>query len=176
MNIKSVTRTSITTIALVLTITCAAGAIPVGTVEIKHTGFGASGLLRVWGGGLYGSYVRGGIYTLDKTGSTGEGDLWHDGPLGSFCIENCVEKVTYWPAQAGAPSQPVVTSSGITDFNESFPRRINAFLEDVTNEVPRANLRASGRDALATLEYTWAAMQSYEQGGILVRPHPLPPP
>jgi hypothetical protein len=40
--------------------------------------------------------------------------------------------------------------------------------------VPREELRASGRDALAALEYTWAAMESYEQGGILVRPHPLP--
>jgi hypothetical protein len=41
--------------------------------------------------------------------------------------------------------------------------------------VPKDALRASGRDALATLEYTWAAIQSYEQGGILVRPNPLPP-
>ena len=48
-------------------------------------------------------------------------------------------------------------------------------MEDVTNGVPRSQLRASGRDALATLEYTWAAIESYEQGGILVRPNPLPP-
>jgi len=47
-------------------------------------------------------------------------------------------------------------------------------LEDVTNQVPLNQIRASGRDALATLEYTWAAIESYEQGGILVRPHPLP--
>ncbi len=44
----------------------------------------------------------------------------------------------------------------------------------MTNGVPREELRASGRDALAALEYTWAAMESYEQGGIMVRPHPLP--
>ena len=30
------------------------------------------------------------------------------------------------------------------------------------------------RDALATLEYTWAAIESYENGGVLVRPHALP--
>lgn len=73
---------------LVLAITCAAGAVPVGTVDIEHTGYGAGGYLRVWGGGLYGSYVRGGVYMLDKTGGTGQGDdLWLNGPLESFCIE-----------------------------------------------------------------------------------------
>jgi hypothetical protein len=64
--------------------------------------------------------------------------------------------------------------TGITEFSETFPLRIHAFLEDVTNGVHREDLRASGHDALAALEYTWAAMESYEQGGILVRPHPLP--
>jgi hypothetical protein len=67
-----------------------------------------------------------------------------------------------------------VTDTGIKDFGQTFPRRIHAFLEDVTNTVPREKLRGSGRDALAALEYTWAVMESYEQGGILVRPHPLP--
>jgi len=45
----------------------------------------------------------------------------------------------------------------------------------VSNNVPRESLRGSGRDALAALEYTWAVMESYEQGGAMVRPHPLPP-
>ena len=48
-------------------------------------------------------------------------------------------------------------------------------LEDITNKVPKHQFRASGRDALAVLELTWGAMESYEQGGALVRPHPLPP-
>ena len=50
--------------------------------------------------------------------------------------------------------------TGITDFGATFPARIHAFLEDVTNGVPREQLRSSGRDALATLEYTWAAIES----------------
>ena len=65
--------------------------------------------------------------------------------------------------------------SGITDFGQTFPRRIHAFLEDVTNGVPQEDLRASGRDALAALEYTWAVIESYERAAQLVRPHPLPP-
>ena len=130
-------------------------------------------------------------YLLSQRGdaSFGLGGWWSvevAGTRGTFCIENCIEKVTYWAApqpagasdpaalQMGAAGGPVVTESGITDFGETFPLRIHAFLEDVTHGVPREELRASGRDALAALEYTWAAMESYEQGGILVRPHSLP--
>jgi hypothetical protein len=75
----------------------------------------------------------------------------------------------------GGSDGPEVTSSGITDFSQTFPRRIHAFLEDITAGVPRESLRASGRDALAALEYTWAVMESYERGGELVRPNALPP-
>jgi predicted dehydrogenase len=125
-------------------------------------------------------------YLLSQRGDAtfGLGGWWSievGGTRGTFCIENCIEKVTYWPGPKpgdagglGVEPKPVVTNSGIADFNETFPRRIHAFLEDITNKVPRESIRASGRDALATLEYTFAAIESYEQGGILVRPHALP--
>jgi predicted dehydrogenase len=117
-------------------------------------------------------------YLLSQRGDAayGLGGWWSlevAGTHGTFCIENCIEKVTYWPA--AKPGEPVVTDSGITDYGQTFPRRIHAFLEDITNGVWREDVRASGRDALAALEYTWAVMESYEQGGVLVRPHPLPP-
>jgi predicted dehydrogenase len=130
-------------------------------------------------------------YLLSQRGDAtyGLGGWWSlevAGTQGTFCIENCIEKVTFWPApgtgKAGDPSKmsggsadgPEVTSSGITDFGQTFPLRIHAFLEDITNGVPRESLRASGRDALAALEYTWAVIESYENGGALVRPHALP--
>ncbi|MEW6753770.1 MAG: Gfo/Idh/MocA family oxidoreductase [Candidatus Latescibacterota bacterium] len=128
-------------------------------------------------------------YLLSQRGDAtfGLGGWWSlevGGTRGTFCIENCIEKITFWPSpgtaaapeklQLGSAPAPVVTESGTSNFDETFPRRIHAFLEDVTAGVPRERLRASGRDALAALEYTWAAMESYEQGGILVRPHPLP--
>lgn len=127
-------------------------------------------------------------YLLSQRGDApfGLGGWWSlevAGTRGTFCIENCVEKVTYWPgirprdpvvAAAGA-NAPIVTHSGISDFMQTFPMRLHAFLEDVANGVPKESLRASGRDALAALEYTWAVIESYEQGGALVRPHPLPP-
>lgn len=109
------------------------------------------------------------------------------GTQGTFCIENCVEKFTFFPAPGAAgAAQPeklgigaappvLVHNTGVTDFGSTFPNRIHAFLEDVSNNVPKHLLRASGRDALATLEYTFSAIESFEEGGVLLRPAPLPP-
>ncbi|MBV9467687.1 MAG: hypothetical protein JOZ57_00405, partial [Abitibacteriaceae bacterium] len=131
-------------------------------------------------------------YLLSQRGdaSYGLGGWWSvevGGTHGTFCIENCIEKVSFWKApdkrgpglpgqyEPGASEAPEVTSSGTVDFGQTFARRIHAFLEDITNKVPPDQIRASGRDALAALEYTYAIIESYEQGGALVRPHPLPP-
>jgi predicted dehydrogenase len=99
------------------------------------------------------------------------------GTRGTFCIENCIEKLYYWKAGGatmGTLPPTETLDTGIKDFGQTFPRRLHAYLEDVSNGVFKEDIRASGRDALATLEYTWAVMQSYESGGEMVRPHPLP--
>ena len=125
-------------------------------------------------------------YLLSHRGDAvwGLGGWWScevAGSKGTFCIENCIEKLSYWsapkPGQSiglGQPPAPEVLDTGIKDFGATFPRRIHAFLEDVTHGVPHEHLRSSGRDALATLEYIWAVIESYEGGGGVVRPHPLP--
>jgi len=129
-------------------------------------------------------------YLISQRGDAayGLGGWWSievAGTRGTFCIENCIEKLTYWPAPSapprpekldmGQPGGAEEFNSGIADFGQTFPRRLHAFLEDVTNGVHKEDLRASGRDALAALEYTFAVIESYENGGELVRPHPLPP-
>ncbi len=99
------------------------------------------------------------------------------GTKGTFCIENCVEKLSYWPGGTAASQgsgEPEVFNTGITDFSTTFQNRLDAFIEDLTNKVPKEHLRSSGRDALATLEYTFAVIKSYEEGGATVRPEPLP--
>ncbi len=125
-------------------------------------------------------------YLLSQRGDAvwGLGGWWScevAGSKGTFCIENCIEKLTYWPAPKpgqsfglGEGPKAEILDTGIKDFGATFPRRIHAFLEDVTRGVPREHLRSSGRDALATLEYIFAVIESYENGGALVRPHPLP--
>ncbi len=121
-------------------------------------------------------------YLLSQRGDAmfGLGGWWSfemAGSKGTFCIENCVEKLTYWEgpkAPGEAPPEPVVFNSGVTDFGSTFPNRIHAYLEDVTNGVPKEHLRSNGRDALATLEYTFATIKSFEEGGAVIRPEPLP--
>lgn len=119
-------------------------------------------------------------YLLSQRGDAvwGLGGWWScevAGSKGTFCIENCVEKITYWPApKPDGTASPETINTGITDFNATFPARIHAFMEDVTNGVHYEHLRASGRDALATMEYIFAVIDSYEKGGALVQPHTLP--
>src|SRR4029077_7116109 len=93
-------------------------------------------------------------YLLSQRGdaSYGLGGWWSvevAGTRGTFCIENCIERVTYWkdpdsrgpgqPAdpQPSAPGSPVVTESGTHDFGQTFARRIHAFLEDISAGVPK---------------------------------------
>jgi len=126
-------------------------------------------------------------YLLSQRGDAtwGLGGWWSvevAGSKGTFAIENCTERLTYWPAPKpgesfglGEGPTPEIMDTGIKDFGATFPSRIHAYLEDVTNKVPYEHIRASGRDALATLEYIQAVIESYEEGGELVRPHPLPP-
>jgi predicted dehydrogenase len=128
--------------------------------------------------GIHVRFANGGIgYLLSQRGDAmfGLGGWWsyeHSGTRGTFCIENCVEKLHYWDIDAA--QNPETFDTGITDFGATFPARIHAWLEDLTNKVPLEHVRASGRDALATLTYTFAAMRSYEEGGALVVPEALP--
>ena len=122
-------------------------------------------------------------YLISQRGDAmfGLGGWWSyelAGTKGTFCIENCVEKLYYWNMENNTSMGtgiPEITDTGVKDFGATFPRRIHAYLEDLTNGVPKDYLRSSGRDALATLEYTFAAINSYEEGGALVRPASLPP-
>ncbi len=124
-------------------------------------------------------------YLLSQRGdaSYGLGGWWScevAGTRGTFVVENCIEKVSYWKAPRGGgvgqeEAPPEVTSSGTTDFGLTFKHRLDALVEDINNQVPLEQLRGSGHDALAALEITFAIIESYEQGGAMVRPHPLPP-
>ena len=58
-----------------------------GTVDIKHDGYGASGEIKFSGGGHQGKYTKAGVYKLQKSGSTGSGDLWDDTAIAGFCID-----------------------------------------------------------------------------------------
>lgn len=62
-------------------------ATPLGTVDIALDGFGAGDIITVWGGGREGISCYAGVYMLIKNDGTGQGDIWPDGAIGSFCID-----------------------------------------------------------------------------------------
>ncbi len=57
------------------------------TVDIVQDGFGAYNSIRTWGGGTSGDAVDAGVYTLNKTGDSGAGGAWRNGPVSGFCVE-----------------------------------------------------------------------------------------
>lgn len=59
----------------------------VGTVNIAHSGMGAKSTMLVWGGGHNGKNVKAGALIINKTGDTGQGNLWENGNMGVFCID-----------------------------------------------------------------------------------------
>ena len=75
------------------------------TVDIVHDGYGAYDAATVWGGGEYGTQVGAGVYTLNKTGDSGVGSTWRNGPVSGFCVE----------LNEAAPSQTARYSVGMPD-------------------------------------------------------------
>ncbi|MCH8193092.1 MAG: hypothetical protein IIA65_03625, partial [Planctomycetes bacterium] len=65
----------------------AADASPLGTVDIVRSGHGAGRDIDVDGGGWSGALGHAGVFMLEKTASSGAGDIWANGPIGGFCIE-----------------------------------------------------------------------------------------
>jgi hypothetical protein len=68
---------------------CAANAYTVDSVGVVSSSLGANELISVWGDGVDGSTtsVYSGVYNLEKSYGTGEGKLWADGPISTFCAE-----------------------------------------------------------------------------------------
>jgi hypothetical protein len=57
------------------------------TVDIEHGGYGAYSTTTFWAAGYSGDDVMAGVYLLNKTNSTGIGDIWHNGLVPGFCME-----------------------------------------------------------------------------------------
>jgi hypothetical protein len=81
-------KTSVVLCAVfVLVLPCSAKATTLGTLDVVHSGFGASDVVTIWGGGFSGVDVWSGVYMLDKSNGYNEGKLWPDGTIGAFCTE-----------------------------------------------------------------------------------------
>ena len=60
---------------------------PLGTVDIVRSGHGAGRTIDVYGSRWSGAQGRAGVYMLEKTASSGAGDIWANGAIGGLCIE-----------------------------------------------------------------------------------------
>jgi len=78
---------AITLAVITLTLTSIANAGLTGTIDVRHDGFGAVGMAKLWGGGLNGVNAKVGVYILNKSNGTGEGELWENGLIATFCLE-----------------------------------------------------------------------------------------
>ena len=87
MNLSTRTRCLLGFAAILSLPSWAAAEVSLGTVTIDHASLGASDALSVYGGGQDGADLYAGVYMLEKTGGTGMGTTWPNGPLPGFCIE-----------------------------------------------------------------------------------------
>ena len=90
-----------------------AGPSRANTVDIVSGGFGAYDAVTVWGGGGYGDGVEAGLYTLNKTGDSGIGSTWHNGPVSGFCVElNEMAPTETLRYAVGMPDDMIVSYTG----------------------------------------------------------------
>jgi len=60
---------------------------PLDSVTMTNTGYGAKDTMTIWGGGHSGLTVYSGLFTFNKTASTGTGNLLDNGTVGGFCMD-----------------------------------------------------------------------------------------
>jgi hypothetical protein len=70
-----------------LALPCSTQAELLGTIDIAYNSNGAGGFANLWGGGLNGTSGYTGVYVLNKSGGTGQGEFWEDGKIYTFCLE-----------------------------------------------------------------------------------------
>ncbi|HEV2471748.1 MAG TPA: Gfo/Idh/MocA family oxidoreductase, partial [Chthonomonadales bacterium] len=87
---------------------------------------------------------------------------------GRFVLDNCFEELTFYPRNS--MELTVIRNSimgGMTGFGQTFERRIDRWLTQVSEGVPREQIEASGRDGLAAQEIIDAAIRSWETNSVI---------
>lgn len=90
------------------------------------------------------------------------------GTEGRFVLENLYEELTFYPRRS--QELTVVRNSimgGMTGFTQTFEKRINRWLEQVTAGVPREEIEGSGEDGLAVQEIIEAAITSWQENRVV---------
>lgn len=87
------------------------------------------------------------------------------GTDGRFVLDNVYQELTLYPRHSDELT--VIRNSimgGLSGFGATFINRINRWIEQVDERVPREEIDASGHDGLAVQEIIEAAIRSHESG------------
>lgn len=87
------------------------------------------------------------------------------GTEGRFVLDNLYQELTLYPRYSDELT--VIRNSimgGLSGFSATFSNRINRWIEQVDDGVPRTEIEASGHDGLAVQEIIEAAIRSHESG------------
>ena len=90
------------------------------------------------------------------------------GTEGRFVLENLYEELTFYPRHGSELT--VLKNSimgGMTSFGQTFDRRIDCWIKQVTEGVPRDQIVASGEDGLAVQEIIEAARISWIENRVV---------
>lgn len=90
------------------------------------------------------------------------------GSEGRLVLENLYEELTFYPRRS--QELTVIRNSimgGMSGFGQTFDRRINRWIEQISAGVPREEIEASGADGLAVQEIIEAAKQSWETNSVV---------
>lgn len=90
------------------------------------------------------------------------------GTAGRFVVDNVYERLTFYPHasdEATVIANPIM--GGMASFQDTFRNRIHRFLEQVDQQVPRAQMEGSGEEGLAAQEVIEAAIRSFETGQVV---------
>ena len=112
-------------------------------------------------GHLTGSYDAGGSYgleTLELVGSEGR-----------VIINEACEKLTFYP-RFSREVESYDHLGGMGGFADTFPARINAWIDDLLNQVPPSQVDAKGADALRVQLVIEAIIESWETGQVVTVP------
>ena len=89
------------------------------------------------------------------------------GTEGRFVLDNLYQELTLYPRRSDELT--VIRNSimgGLSGFAATFSNRINRWIEQVDDGVPREEIDASGHEGLAVQEIIEAAIRSHHSGRV----------
>ena len=90
------------------------------------------------------------------------------GTAGRFVIDNCFEKLTFYPRNSDELTVlPNPLFGGLSDFESTIGRRVHHWVNQLHLDIPQEQIDASGADGLAVQEIIEAAILSWDENRVV---------